>query len=224
MEIHYELWSNQVEIAKKAGPIAPEQCFSLRSPKIFPGDLAPIVRAIDGKREILIARWGMPPTKRWIFESTTKYLEKQQESDYTKARSLIALDPNSSVPIIGDVRHVHWKKWLKIKNRCLVPFNAFAEADGRRSKHTWFAIDHSRPLSFFAGAFLSFELRGPIVTHDHAFALLSAKSINADGERRRKPLPVPLTTSDELELWMTAPIDEALALRLPAQMTVLKIV
>jgi putative SOS response-associated peptidase YedK len=226
MGMHYELWANQVQIAKKAEATLSEQRFSLKSPGIFPGDLAPIVRAIDGQREILIARWGMPPTKRWLFESAAKYLEKQQQSDYAKARARIALDPNlnASVPIIGDVRDLHWKKWLKVKNRCIVPFNAFAEADGRRGKHIRFAIDYSQPLSFFAGAFVTLKLRPPIVAHDHAFALLSAKSINADGERRRKPLPVPLATSDELELWMTAPIDEALALRMPAQTTSLKIV
>jgi putative SOS response-associated peptidase YedK len=219
----YELLADQVEIARKAQAIASEQRFSLKSPEIVPGDLAPIVRAVDGQRETLIARWGMPPTRRWLFESAAKYLEKQQENGNAKAKARIALDPNLnvSVPIIADVRNIHWKKWFQVKNRCLVPFNAFAESDGRGGKRIWFAIDHSRPLSFFAGVFVSLKLRWPIV---HAFALLGAKSINADGERRRKPFPVPLTRSDELELWMTAPIEEALALRLPAQMTALRIV
>ena len=47
----------------------------------------------------------------------------------------------------------HWRRWLVPRNRCVVPFTSFCEYANNRPKKTptWFAIDETRPLSFFAG-------------------------------------------------------------------------
>jgi len=48
----------------------------------------------------------------------------------------------------------HWRRWLGVDSRCIVPFTSFSEneilPDGSKSP-VWFAFDESRPLSFFAG-------------------------------------------------------------------------
>ena len=55
---------------------------------------------------------------------------------------------------IRNVTSAHWRRWLGVECRCVVPFTSFAEneilPDGSRPP-VWFAFDESRPLAFFAG-------------------------------------------------------------------------
>jgi putative SOS response-associated peptidase YedK len=55
---------------------------------------------------------------------------------------------------IRNVGSSHWRRWLGVESRCLVPFTSFAEPDngtyGGRAP-VWFAFDASRPLAAFAG-------------------------------------------------------------------------
>ena len=55
---------------------------------------------------------------------------------------------------IRNVKSSHWRRWLGVESRCIVPFTSFAEnevlPDGSRPP-VWFAFDDSRPLAFFAG-------------------------------------------------------------------------
>jgi putative SOS response-associated peptidase YedK len=66
----------------------------------FPDYPAPVVRIDHGYREMILMRWGMPPPAR------------AGGFPVTNIR-------NTSSP--------HWRAWLKPENRCLVPFNSFAE-------------------------------------------------------------------------------------------------
>jgi putative SOS response-associated peptidase YedK len=49
---------------------------------------------------------------------------------------------------IRDPASPHWRPWLGVENRCLVPFTSFAEPDngtfGGRAP-VWFAFDETRP-------------------------------------------------------------------------------
>ena len=79
-----------------------------------------------------LARWGMPSP-------------------------VFALKGRNSDPGVTNVRNVsspHWRRWLGVESRCVVPFTNFAEnemlPDGSRPP-VWFALDESRPLAFFAG-------------------------------------------------------------------------
>ena len=55
---------------------------------------------------------------------------------------------------VRNVKSPHWRRWLGIENRCVVPFTSFSEnehlPDGTRPP-VWFALDETRPLAFFAG-------------------------------------------------------------------------
>jgi putative SOS response-associated peptidase YedK len=57
----------------------------------------------------------------------------------------------------------HWRGWLKPENRCLVPFNSFAEyapepnPETKKKDVVWFARNEDRPLSTFAGIWTTFN-------------------------------------------------------------------
>lgn len=103
-------------------------------PGIFPDYSAPIVRTgTDGVRELTRARWGMPPP---AFALKGKEIDKSGTN----------------------IRHVaspHWRRWFGLSSRCLVPFTSFFEPERTsegKSLPVWFALDESRSLAFFAGA------------------------------------------------------------------------
>src|ERR1700731_16543 len=67
---------------------------------VFPDYPAPAIREADGGLELTMMRWGMPPP------------------------------PRTGGPPVTNIRNTssqHWRMWLKRENRCLVPFNSFAE-------------------------------------------------------------------------------------------------
>ena len=89
-------------------------------PDLFPDYMAPIARNNQGTRELAMARWGMP-------------------------LPVFALKRRNSDPGITNVRNVkspHWRRWLGVESRYLVPFTSFSEnevlADGSRPP-VWFA-------------------------------------------------------------------------------------
>jgi len=178
-------------------------------PGIFPDCAAPIVRnAPDGVRELSRARWGMPSP-------------------------VFALKGKKTDPGVTNVRNVaspHWRRWLGVQSRCVVPFTSFSENEvlpnGSRPP-VWFALDESRPLAFFAGIWTSWtsvrKLKEGEVTVD-AFAFLTTDPNAVVATVHPKAMPVILTTRDEIELWMTAPTPEALTLQRPLPDDALRIV
>src|SRR3546814_10297071 len=78
-------------------------------PGIFPDYSAPIVRRGPEGRELAMARWGMPSPS---FVLTNK----RTDAGVTNVR-------NTSSP--------HWRRWLGVESRCVVPFTSF-----RSEEHT----------------------------------------------------------------------------------------
>ena len=96
---------------------------------VFPDYPAPVVRNTDNGTEMTLMRWGMPPP------------------------------PRTGGPPVTNIRNTsspHWRGWLKPENRCLVPFNSFAEyapepnPETKKKDVVWFAIKEERPLTCFA--------------------------------------------------------------------------
>jgi putative SOS response-associated peptidase YedK len=61
---------------------------------------------------------------------------------------------DKSVTNIRNVASPHWRRWLGLPSRCLVPFTSFSENDklpDGRFEPVWFAFDDTLPLAFFAG-------------------------------------------------------------------------
>jgi putative SOS response-associated peptidase YedK len=177
-------------------------------PGVFPDYKAPIVRdSLDG-RELVMARWGMPSPA-------------------------FALKGRKSDPGITNIRNVdspHWRRWLGVESRCVVPFTSFSEneilTDGSRPP-VWFAFDESRRLAFFTGLWTRWtpvrKVREGGTTND-LFAFLTTEPNAEVGAIHPKAMPVILTTAAEVETWLTAPANDALALQRPLPDGALKIV
>jgi putative SOS response-associated peptidase YedK len=178
-------------------------------PGVFPDYAAPIVRnAPDGVRELSMARWGLP---------SPVFALKGRNSD-------------SGVTNVRNVASPHWRRWLGVENRCVVPFTSFSEnealADGSHPP-VWFALDEARPLAFFAGVWTRWtsvrKVKEGEGTND-LFAFLTTEP-NADvAPIHPKAMPVILTTPEEIETWMSAPSADALKLQRPLPDGALRIV
>lgn len=178
-------------------------------PGIFPDYSAPIVRNGAEGREVAMARWGMP---------TPAFALKGKKTDpgVTNVR-------NTSSP--------HWRRWLDVKSRCVVPFTSFSEperdAEGK-SHPVWFALSEERPLAFFAGIWTPQwtsvrKLKEGETTND-LFAFLTTDANAEVGAVHPKAMPAILTTADEVEQWMSAPTKEAMQLQRPLADGTLRIV
>ena len=178
-------------------------------PGVFPDNSAPIVRnAEEGARELTMARWGMPSPQ-------------------------FALKGRNSDPGVVNVRNVaspHWRRWLGVESRCVVPSTCFAENEllpnGSRPP-VWFALDESRPLAFFAGIWTRWTSvrkvkEGETTTDLYAFLTTEPNAVVAP--IHAKAMPVILTTQDEIDVWMTAPATDALSLQRPLPDDALRIV
>lgn len=176
-------------------------------PGIFPDMSAPVVRTgDDGTREMLMMRWGFPP-------------------------------PPNMREIVTNVRNTKggfWRKWLEPQNRCLVPATSFAEWTDTKPKTThWFALSQElsqeRPLFFFAGIWRSWigprgPKKNPVQGEHLLYSILTTQSNDLVRPIHAQAMPVILTTPDECEAWMKAPVDEAPTLQRPLPNDALKIV
>ena len=165
--------------ASRPSAISRARCATSRAtcrccPASSPTYSAPIVRtAADGVRELAMARWGMPlPTFAIAGKKT---------------------DPG--VTNIRNVKSPHWRRWLGVESRCIVPFTSFAEnevlPDGSRPP-VWFAFDDSRPLAFFAGIWTRWtsvrKVREGETTND-LFGFLTTEPNTIVGRFTRRPCP-----------------------------------
>ena len=168
-------------------------------PGIFPDYAAPIVRNQPDGRELVMARWGMPSPP-------------------------FALQGRNADPGITNVRNTaspHWRRWLGVEHRCVVPFTSFAETErlpDRSRPPIWFALNASRPLACFAGIWTQWrsvrKVKEGETTND-LFAFLTTEPNKLIAAYHPKAMPVILTNQDAIDRWMTAPIEDALTLQRP---------
>ena len=177
-------------------------------PGIFPDYPAPIVRNRPDGRELTMARWGMPSPKSVI-------------------------EGRKSDPGVTNIRNVsspHWRRWLGVESRCVVPFSSFSEneilPDGSRPP-VWFAFDESRPLAFFAGLWTRWtsvrKVKEGETTND-LFGFLTTEPNAEIKAIHPKAMPVILTTQAEVDTWLSAATMDALALQRPLPDGALKVV
>lgn len=177
-------------------------------PAIFPDQEAPVIRQGEDGRELVKMRWGMP---------SPQFALKNRKTD----------------PGVTNIRNLgspHWRRWLGIEHRCLVPFTSFSEyrieTDKSRTP-VWFARGEDRPLTFFAGIWTRWTSvrkvkEGEIEADLYGFLTTEANA--TVGAIHPKAMPVILTEPEEWETWLTAPFEDARALQRPLPDDVLSIV
>jgi SOS response associated peptidase (SRAP) len=98
--------------------------------------------------------------------------------------------------------------------------------DGTRPP-VWFAFDEARPLAFFAGTWTRWtsvrRVKEGETTND-LFAFLTTEPNKVVGAIHPKAMPVILATREEIDVWMSAPAEEALKLQRPLAYDALMIV
>lgn len=113
---------------------------------------------------------------------------------------------------------MHWQRWLRVENRCVVPFTSFSDFNKEAGGDIWFALDETRPLACFAGIWTNWtsvrKVKEGETTND-LFGFLTTEPNDVVGPIHPKAMPVILTTPTEIETWMTASAEEALKLQRP---------
>src|SRR3974377_586416 len=172
-------------------------------------------------------RWGMPSSQKALLDAATTRAERRRakgtDLDFNE---LLRREPDSGVTNIRNTSSKHWKRWLGVENRCVVPFTSFSEFNKAEGGDIWFALDDSRPLAVFAGVWTNWtsvrKVKEGETTND-LFGFLTTEPNDVVGPIHAKPIPVILPQRDEVEVWLTAPAEEALKLQRPLPGGALKI-
>jgi len=193
----YGVTTNQTAIRELTGAMIDHTGNLPPMPAVWPDYEAPIVRNSAQGRELVLARWGMP----------------------SPAFALKGRKTDPGVTNIRNTASPHWRRWLGVKHRCVVPFTAFSEMEKlANASHApvWFGPDRAPDLMVFAGIWTEWtsvrKVKEGEVTAD-LFGFLTTEPNNLVASVHPKAMPVILTTRDEIDLWLDASAPVALSLQ-----------
>jgi putative SOS response-associated peptidase YedK len=131
---------------------------------------------------------------------------------------------DSGVTNIRNVSSPHWRRWLGVENRCVVPATAFSEYGSVRDAITgklplyWFALTPDKPLFCFAGIWGTWKgvrkVKEGEMDHE-LFGFLTCEPNGLVEPIHQKAMAVILRNAVEVEQWLSAPTAEALELQRP---------
>jgi putative SOS response-associated peptidase YedK len=133
---------------------------------------------------------------------------------------------NRPVTNIRNVGSAFWRAWMQPVHRCLVPASSFFEyLPGKPAVPYWFALGDDRPLFAFAGLWRPWTgTRARLAGQHELFAFLTTDANAVVAPIHPKAMPVILTTPEECDAWMTAPLPDALNLQRPLPDALLSVV
>lgn len=194
-------------------------------PGVYPDYPAPIVHQTNGVRELVMARWGMPSSRKAVFDAASRRADKlRAKGKDVDFDQLLRDEPDGGTTNVRNTNSAHWKPWLTPEHRCLVPFTAFSEPgrdEAGKSRPIWFRLagEDPEPLAFFAGIHLpGWEGVRKIKTgreRADLFAFLTTEPNAEVGAVHPKAMPVILTQPSEWETWLSAPWSDASKLQRP---------
>lgn len=200
-------WDEDVDSFDQPGRNSPEPVES------FPNTPGRIVTRRDGRLRISEALWGMPTPPQFLVTKTGKPM---------------AYDPG--VTNVRNAASPHWRRWLGVEHRCLVPWTRFCEPDqasGSR-RDTWFRLADGQEVAFFAGIrddlTRQIKAKDPEPTEGAFYAFLTTTPNAEVAAVHPKAMPVILKTPEECRQWLTADWPEAKALQRPLPDGALRIV
>lgn len=228
-------FTKAMTVAESVGNLEPQTA-------IFPDYPAPIVRNFGGMRQLTMMRWGLPSSQRALYLAAQRRAAKlEAKGQVVDFAELLKLEPDSGTTNVRNIFdpeknrwNSHWARWMGVENRCVVPFTSFSEYDnttdetGAKKGDTFFAFGESRPLAFFAGIWVENwssvrKVKKGLESID-LFGFLTCEPNDVVGSIHMKAMPVILTSQAEVDLWLTAPREEALDLQRPLADGVLDIV
>jgi putative SOS response-associated peptidase YedK len=144
----------------------------------------------------------------------------------TPPKFLTAGAIDRGVTNIRNVNSAHWRAWLKPEHRCLVRVTSFSEPTDAPNPATgkkdwiWFAMSDERPLFAFAGIWCTWTgsrgtKKNPVEGKHLLYGFLTTEPNAAVKPVHSKAMPV-ILTGEACDVWLRAPIEEALALQKPA--------
>lgn len=228
----YAMMRSRAEAATAAEAMRDRNNNQPPSPGIYPDYPAPVVlMGEDGQREMRDMRWGLP-SPDWVVlkaakERAAKLRAKGKEYDWDE---LLRMEPDCGITNIRKTEIPHWQQWLVPKHRCLVPMTSFSEPDqvGGSRKFHWFALDESRPLAFFAGAWAPYAGVRKVKTgweEIETYGFMTTDARHPVAGYHDKAQPVILTTPAEWDLWLSdAPWPEVAHLQCPLDHNILQLV
>jgi len=88
----------------------------------------------------------MPSSRKAIFEKAKvragKLEAKGKAVDFDE---LLRMEPDGGTTNVRNTSSAHWKPWLGVASRCVVPLTSFSEFDHGAKQDVWLALSHDRP-------------------------------------------------------------------------------